>query len=81
MRITISDIKKCLEEDEEFFINYLNNFKGDNVYEKFTNILKNWEKNISYTINFRIKEKKLIGIIIQRKVYKIYIGLDRKSVV
>lgn len=59
MRITISDIKKCLEEDEEFFINYLNNFKGDNVHEKFTNILKNWEKNISYTINFRIKEKNL----------------------
>jgi len=59
MKITINDIKKCLEEDEDFFINYLNNFKGDNIHEKFVNILKNWEKNVSYSINFRINEKNL----------------------
>jgi hypothetical protein len=59
MKITINDIKKCLEEDEDFFINYLNNFKGDNIHEKFVNILKNWEKNVSYNINFRIKDKNL----------------------
>jgi hypothetical protein len=59
MKITINDIKKCLEEDEDFFINYLNNFEGGNVHEKFVNILKNWEKNVSYSINFRINEKNL----------------------
>jgi hypothetical protein len=37
----------------------LNNFKGDNIHEKFVNILKNWEKNVSYNINFRIKDKNL----------------------
>lgn len=59
MKITISDIKKCLEEDEDFFIDYLNKFKGDNIHQKFVNILKNWEKNVSYSINFRINDKNL----------------------
>lgn len=59
MRITIDDMKKCLEEDEDFFIDYLNKFKGDNIHEKFINILKNWEKYVSYTINFRVNEKNL----------------------
>jgi len=59
MRITINDIKKCLEEDEDFFMDYLNKFKGDNIHEKFVNILKNWEKYVSYTINFNIKEKNI----------------------
>ena len=60
MRITINDIKKCLEEDEDFFMDYLNKFKGDNIHEKFVNILKNWEKYVSYTINFNIKEKNVL---------------------
>jgi hypothetical protein len=59
MRITIKDIKKCLEEDENFFIDYLNKFKGNNTHEKFMDILKNWEKYVSYTINFNIKEKNI----------------------
>ena len=59
MRITIKDIKKCLEEDEDFFVDYLNKFKGNNTHEKFINILKNWEKYVSYTINFNIKEKNI----------------------
>ena len=59
MRITIKDIKKCLEEDEDFFIDYLNKFKGNNTHEKFMDILKNWEKYVSYTINFNIKEKNI----------------------
>jgi hypothetical protein len=59
MRITIKDIKKCLEEDEDFFVDYLNKFKGNNTHEKFINVLKNWEKYVSYTINFNIKEKNI----------------------
>jgi hypothetical protein len=59
MRITIKDIKKCLEEDEDFFVDYLNKFKGNNTHEKFMDILKNWEKYVSYTINFNIKEKNI----------------------
>lgn len=59
MKITIGDIKKCLEEDEDFFISYLNNFKGENIQEKFVNILKDWEKNVSYSINFRVNDKNL----------------------
>lgn len=59
MRITLNDMKKCLEEDEDFFIDYLNKFKGDNIYEKFVNILKNWEKHVSFTINFNINDKNL----------------------
>lgn len=59
MRITINDMRRCLEEDEDFFIDYLNKFKGDNIHEKLINVLKNWEKYVSYTINFRVNDKNL----------------------
>ncbi len=59
MRITINDIKKCLEEDEKFFIDYLNNFEGNNIHEKFFNILKSWEKNVSFSINLKVENKNL----------------------
>jgi hypothetical protein len=59
MKITVDHIKKCLEEDEDFFIDYLNTFKGDNVYQKFLTILKSWEKNVSFLINFNIEDKNL----------------------
>jgi hypothetical protein len=58
MTITFNDLKKCVEEhDDDFLIEYLNKFSGNNVYYKFINIIKSWEKCVSYTISFNVDDK------------------------
>jgi len=57
MKITFEDLKKCVEEDEHFLIEYFNSFEGDNTYQKFSNIIKAWEKCVSYTISFNVDGK------------------------
>lgn len=57
-KITFSDLKYVTEAlqkgYDDKFIDYLNSFKGDNIYEKFQTILKAWEYDVSYTLNFNI---------------------------
>lgn len=55
-KITFKNIFDACEDDE-YLINYLNSFKGENVYQKFLNILKKWEQDVSYNIGFNIDNK------------------------
>jgi len=56
--ITFNDLKKCIEEqDDDFLIEYLNKFSGSNTYHKFVNIIKYWERCVSYTIGFNVDNK------------------------
>jgi hypothetical protein len=41
----------------DVFANMLNLFPGNNVFEKFKNILKIWENDVSFTLNFNFNEK------------------------
>lgn len=68
MKITFNDLKQCVEGGEDFLIPYLNTFKGANVYEKFKNVLIQWEKNVSYSLGFKVGEKNInlsLGYIIE----------------
>jgi hypothetical protein len=60
MQITFGDLKECVEEqDDDFLLEYFNKFSGDNIYHKFINIIKSWEKSVSYTISFKVEDKNI----------------------
>lgn len=59
MKITFRDLKSCVEGDDDTIIQYLNQFKGENIFEKFKNILIQWEKNVSYTLGFKVGDKNI----------------------
>jgi hypothetical protein len=43
--------------DESYFLDYLNSFSGDNILEKYKNILKAWENDVSFDLNLSLGEK------------------------
>lgn len=59
--ITFSNLKQISDYlnkgYDDKFIDYLNNFRGDNIYEKFKNILTIWEHDVAYTLTFGIDSK------------------------
>lgn len=59
-KITFSELKRISEALEKGYddvlIDFLNEFRGKDTYEKFKNILKCWEHDVSYTLNFNIKD-------------------------
>jgi hypothetical protein len=61
MEITFSDLRKICQSiqknNENFFVDYLNSFEGNNIHEKFINILKDWEQDVSYTLNLNLNNK------------------------
>lgn len=66
MEITFRDLKKIsgyLERGEDlFFCDYLNQFEGVNIFEKFKNILTSWDFDVSNSIDLNLKGK---GISVQ----------------
>lgn len=60
-KITFEDLKNIkntlFHSYDEFFINYINSFKGKNVLEKFKNILKVWANDVSPTLNLNLNDK------------------------
>jgi hypothetical protein len=56
-KIKFKHLKKIPESGGDFFINYLNSFSGNNVFEKFRSILCLWERDVSYDIGFNINGK------------------------
>ena len=60
-KITFADLKDMSESlvkgDVEIFINYINTFKGINVFEKFKNILKIWNGDVAPTLNLNLNDK------------------------
>lgn len=57
--ITFQDLKNCNENNEDFLLQYLNNFEGGNIYHKFINLIEDWERNVSYTINLKKEDKNI----------------------
>jgi hypothetical protein len=59
--ITFSDLKKLSssieKKDNTVICNYLNNFKGDNIWEKFRNFLVIWENDVSSNITLNLNNK------------------------
>lgn len=59
-KIIFSDLKRNSEflnkGYENEFVEYVNSFKGDNIFEKFKNILKCWENDVSYTLSFNVND-------------------------
>lgn len=59
--ILFKDLKKIsqseIKNDKEFILEYLNSFKGDNIFEKFKNILIVWNQDVSQTISLNFDEK------------------------
>ena len=57
---TFSDFKRVSDYInigyEDKIVEYLNSFDGDNIHEKFKNILAIWEKDVSYTLSFNVKD-------------------------
>jgi hypothetical protein len=61
MKITFSNLKEISENLEkgnnQFLVDYLNKFEGYNIYDKFKNIIKSWEADVSYQIPLNLGEK------------------------
>lgn len=59
--ITFSTLKKINDTlslgDESYFVDFLNTFPGDNIYQKYKNILISWENDVSYYLNLSLDEK------------------------
>lgn len=60
-RITFSDLKNIRDNlsysNEDYFLEYINSFRGDSILEKFKNILKVWGNDVSSTLNLNIDGK------------------------
>jgi len=57
VKIKFKDLKEISENEDDYLIDYLNNFSGDNIYEKFLNVLTCWERDVSYDMGFTVEEK------------------------
>ena len=57
MKITFKDLKEISENGDDHLIDYLNQFSGDNIYEKFLTVLKCWERDVSYDMGFTVEDK------------------------
>ena len=57
MKIKFKDLKNISENGDDYFVDYLNQFEGEDIYEKFKNILIAWERDVSYDISFNIEGK------------------------
>jgi hypothetical protein len=61
VKITFSDLKEISENlekgNDQFLVDYLNRFEGYNIYDKFKNILKSWETDVSYQLSINLVDK------------------------
>lgn len=88
MKITFKLLQQLSEADDDVFINVLNSFKGENIHDKFVEILKVWERDVSYdlTLNVGGKNVKLMMSYIIKEFQNfenesIIVGNDLKLVV
>lgn len=56
MTITFKDLRDICYR-KEYLTEYVNSFSGGDIYEKFINILKTWERDVSYDIGFNFNDK------------------------
>jgi hypothetical protein len=57
IKIKFKDLKEISENGDDYLIDYLNQFSGDNIYEKLLSVLTCWERDVSYEMGFNVKEK------------------------
>lgn len=57
MKIKFKDLKEISENGDDYLIDYLNQFSGDNIYHKFLNALVAWERDVSYDMGFNVEDK------------------------
>jgi hypothetical protein len=57
VKIKFKDLKEISENGDDCLIDYLNSFLGDNIYEKFLNVLTCWERDVSYDMGFTVEDK------------------------
>jgi len=57
VKIKFKNLKEISENGDDCLIDYLNSFLGDNIYEKFLNVLTCWERDVSYDMGFNVEEK------------------------
>jgi hypothetical protein len=59
--ITFEDLRKITDYlnkgYDDLFVDYLNSFRGDDIYEKFKNILKCWENDVNSSIEFNFEDR------------------------
>ncbi len=55
MKITFELLKKISDGGDEYLLEVLNSFDGDNIHEKFINILKCWDRDVSYDISLNLE--------------------------
>ena len=59
--ITFEKLKKISDtlsrNNEDYFVSYINEFEGDNIFEKFKSILSSWEQDVSYELSLSTTEK------------------------
>lgn len=59
--ITFEKLKKISDtlsrNNEDYFVSYINEFEGDNIFEKFKSILNSWEQDVSYELSLSTTEK------------------------
>jgi hypothetical protein len=57
VKIKFKHLKEISENGDDCLIDYLNNFSGVNIYEKFLNVLTCWERDVSYDMGFTVEDK------------------------
>lgn len=74
-RITFGDLRSILDQlikgNDDYLLDYINEFKGDTVYEKLINILKCWHIDVSPTLSFKKNKKTDLKIPIEYIVQQI----------
>lgn len=60
-QIIFKDLKEISrtnrKKSDDFLIHYLNSFEGENIFEKFKNILLDWETDVSPSLNLNLNDK------------------------
>lgn len=79
MKIKFKHLKKASELGDDFLIEYFNRFKGDDIHQKTINILKTWERDVSYDTGFS-SDGKNIKISLEYLIQEIEI-LDKDPIV
>lgn len=65
-KILFSDLQLVSDavqrDNSDVLVDYLNSFRGDNIFEKFKEILKCWSHDVAYNLNFNFDKPTKIQI-------------------
>lgn len=65
-KILFSDLQLISDavqrDNTDVLVDYLNSFRGDNIFEKFKEVLKCWNNDVAYNLNFNFDKPTKIQI-------------------